>query len=99
MKDANTAITLLEKWPKKGFERIRTHDLCFTGAMLYHTAYRPTLLTLRLEVKNKVPYWHYNLQVMQMISDLRESFVANLDNLDWMDTSTKKYAKEKVIPS
>ena len=34
-----------------------------------------------------------------MISDLRESFIANLDNLDWMDTRTKKYAKEKVIPS
>jgi len=36
---------------------------------------------------------------MQMISDLRESFIANLDNLDWMDTRTKKYAKEKVLPS
>ena len=36
---------------------------------------------------------------MQMISDLRESFIANLDNLDWMDTKTKKYAKEKVLPS
>ena len=34
-----------------------------------------------------------------MISDLRESFVANLDNLDWMDARTKKYAKEKVFPS
>ena len=34
-----------------------------------------------------------------MISDLRESFIANLDNLDWMDTRTKKYAKEKVISS
>jgi len=36
---------------------------------------------------------------MQMINDLRESFIANLDNLDWMDTRTKKYAKEKVLPS
>ncbi len=34
-----------------------------------------------------------------MISDLRETFIANLDNLDWMDSRTKKYAKEKVAAS
>ena len=33
-----------------------------------------------------------------MISDLRKSFIANLDTLDWMDNRTKKYAKEKVLP-
>ncbi|KAL9970073.1 hypothetical protein ACROYT_G022395 [Oculina patagonica] len=34
--------------------------------------------------------------VMEMISDLRETFIANLENLDWMDSRTKKYAKEKA---
>ena len=36
MKDANAAMTLLEKWPEKiqALNRIQTHDLCITRAML-----------------------------------------------------------------
>lgn len=45
----------------------------------------------------KIPFCCYYFQVMAMISDLRETFIANLDNLDWMDTKTKEYAKEKVV--
>ena len=33
-----------------------------------------------------------------MINDLRDTFIANIDHLDWMDTKTKTYAKEKVGP-
>ena len=42
MKDANAAVTLVEKWPKKiqALNRIRTHDLCVTGAMLYQLSYQ-----------------------------------------------------------
>ena len=44
MKDANAAITLLEKLPEKiqASNGIRTHDLCVTGAML-STSLRRTL--------------------------------------------------------
>ena len=44
MKDANAAITLLEKWPEKikSLNGIQTHDLCVTGAMLYHWAIKAT---------------------------------------------------------
>ncbi|RMX43712.1 hypothetical protein pdam_00006340 [Pocillopora damicornis] len=34
--------------------------------------------------------------VMAMIDDLRETFIANLDKLDWMDNKTRAYAREKV---
>ena len=37
-------------------------------------------------------------QVSTMIYDLRDTFIHNLDQLDWMDSNTKKYAKEKVLP-
>ena len=33
---------------------------------------------------------------MAMIYDLRETFIANLDKLDWMDNKTRAYAREKV---
>ena len=37
MKDANAAVTLLEKWPEKiqALNGIQNHDLCITGGMLY----------------------------------------------------------------
>ena len=31
-----------------------------------------------------------------MINDLRDTFISNIDHLEWMDSKTKKYAKEKV---
>lgn len=34
--------------------------------------------------------------VMAMIDDLRETFIANLDKLDWMDNKTRAYAREKA---
>ena len=42
MKDANAAITLLEKWPEKiqPLNGIRTDDHCVTGAMLYQLSYQ-----------------------------------------------------------
>ena len=42
IKDANAAITLLEKWPEKiqALNWIGTHDLCVTGAMLYQLSYQ-----------------------------------------------------------
>lgn len=36
-------------------------------------------------------------QVLTMIYDLRDTFIHNLDQLEWMDSNTKKYAKEKVL--
>ena len=40
MKDANAAMTPLEKFPEKiqALNGIRTHDLCVTAAMLYQLA-------------------------------------------------------------
>ncbi|PFX31972.1 Membrane metallo-endopeptidase-like 1 [Stylophora pistillata] len=35
-------------------------------------------------------------EVMAMISDLKETFIANLDKLGWMDNKTRAYAKEKA---
>ena len=42
MKDANAAITLLEKWQEKiqALNGIRTHNLCVTGGMLYQLSYQ-----------------------------------------------------------
>ena len=42
MKDANAAMTLQEKRPEKiqALNRIRTHDVCVTGAMLYLLSYQ-----------------------------------------------------------
>ena len=42
MKDANAAMTLLEKRPEKiqALNGIRTHDLYDTGAMLYQLSYQ-----------------------------------------------------------
>ena len=31
-----------------------------------------------------------------MIADVRDTFIRNIDHLDWMDDKTKAYAKEKV---
>lgn len=32
-----------------------------------------------------------------MINDVRDTFISSIDHLDWMDTNTKTYAKEKVL--
>ena len=42
MKDANAALTLLEKLPEKiqALNGIRTQDLCVTGAMLYQLSFQ-----------------------------------------------------------
>lgn len=34
--------------------------------------------------------------VMSMIADVRDTFIRNIDHLDWMDDKTKAYAKEKA---
>ena len=41
MKDANAAMALLEKCPEQiqALNRIQTHNLCITGAMLYQLSY------------------------------------------------------------
>ena len=31
-----------------------------------------------------------------MIADVRDTFIRNIDHLDWMDDKTKAYAREKV---
>ena len=48
MKDANAAITLLKNDLKKNqaLNRIRTHDLCVTGAMLYQLSYQSHIRTV-----------------------------------------------------
>ena len=50
MIDANAAITLLEKRPEKIFfqamNRIQTHDLCNTGAMLSQLSYQSHMRTV-----------------------------------------------------
>lgn len=33
----------------------------------------------------------------EMITDIREVFISNLDDLAWMDVETKKAAEEKVL--
>ena len=33
---------------------------------------------------------------MELINELRDTFISNIDHQDWMDSKTKKYAKEKV---
>lgn len=33
----------------------------------------------------------------EMITDIREVFISNLDDLTWMDADTKRAAEEKVL--
>lgn len=42
MKDANAAMTLLDKWPEKvpAMNGFRIYYLCVTGAMLYQLSYQ-----------------------------------------------------------
>lgn len=43
-----------------------------------------------------VVYVFFFFQVLSMIADVRDTFIRNIDHLDWMDDKTKAYAKEKV---
>ena len=44
MKDANAAMTLLEKWPEKiqALNGIQTYNLCVINAMQYQLSYKST---------------------------------------------------------
>lgn len=40
--------------------------------------------------------WVLSFSVLAMIADVRDTFIRNIDHLDWMDDKTKAYAKEKA---